>query len=116
MNHFLLPRFPNQQEMTTKYGNVATPLLVKMMQEEGTSLTDLEAQIFGGAKTVHHIAMNIGSENVDMARRVLNHYGICIVSEDVEGQLGRKIVFNTFTGEAAVLKVKQLRQTDWSHP
>ena len=115
MNHFVLPKYQHCQEMTTRFGNVATPLLVRMMQEEGTSLTDLEAQIFGGAKVVRSISMDIGRENVDMARRILHHFGIHIVSEDVEGQLGRKVVFNTFTGEAVVLKVKQLRRTDWSH-
>ena len=115
MNHFVLPKYRNSQEMTTRFGNVATPLLIKMMQEEGTSLTALEAQLFGGARVVRSISMDIGRANVDMARKILNHFGIHIVSEDVEGQLGRKVVFNTLTGEAVVLKVKQLRKTDWSH-
>ncbi|MEW5800569.1 MAG: chemotaxis protein CheD [bacterium] len=115
MNHFVFPKSQDSQEMTTRFGNVATPLLIKMMQEEGTSLADLEAQIFGGGKVVRNIAMDIGRENVDMARKILNHFGIHIISEDVEGQLGRKVVFNTLTGEAVILKVKQLRRTDWSH-
>lgn len=121
MNHFVLPKYQNfsqkggRQEMTTRFGNVAIPLLIKMMQEEGASLTDLEAQIFGGAKVVRNISMDIGRENVDIARKILNHFGVHIISEDVEGQLGRKVVFNTLTGEAVVLKVKQLRKTDWSH-
>ncbi|MEW6378419.1 MAG: chemotaxis protein CheD [bacterium] len=115
MNHYVLPVVHDNQEVTTRFGNVATPLLIKMMQEEGSVLADLEAQVFGGARTVRNISTNIGRENVNMARKILNHFGIQIVSEDVEGQLGRKIVFNSFSGEAVVLKVKQLRKTDWSH-
>lgn len=114
MNHFLLPKFQSRQEMNTKFGDVATPLMIRMMKEEGSALADLEAQIFGGAKTVQNISMNIGRENVEMARKILRHFRIRVVSEDVGGQLGRKIVFNTFTGESVALKVKQLRKTDWS--
>jgi len=115
MNHFVLPSFQSHQEANTRFGNVATPLLIKMMQEEGSVLADLEAQLFGGARTVRNISANIGRENVAMARKILSHFGIPIISEDVEGQLGRKIVFNTLSGEVVVLKVKQLRRSDWSH-
>jgi chemotaxis protein CheD len=39
--------------------------------------------------------------------------GISIVSEDVGGALGRKIVFNTLTNDVAVLKTDGVRKSDW---
>ena len=113
MNHFLYPKLGKGEKPTTKFGNVATPLLIKMMQDEGSLLQNLEAQLYGGAQPVQKNLMCLGGENVAMARNILERYGIGIISEDVKGHLGRKIIFNTYTGEVVVLKVKQLRKTDW---
>ena len=43
----------------------------------------------------------------------MNHKKIAIVSEDVGGRKGRKVVFNTNTNEIGVLKVEKLRVMDW---
>jgi chemotaxis protein CheD len=56
---------------------------------------------------------DIGKENIAMARQVLRRMGISIVSEDVGGELGRKIVFNTLTSDVAVLKTEGIRKSDW---
>lgn len=113
MNHFILPKQQANDKASTKFGKVAIPLLIKMMIEEGSTQNNLEAQILGGAKPVENITLRIGEENVAIAREMLKHTGLKVVSEDVGGNLGRKIIFNTFTGEALVVKVKQLRSTDW---
>jgi chemotaxis protein CheD len=47
------------------------------------------------------------------ARKVLAGKKIRVVSEDVGGQMGRKIVFNTHTNEVGVIKVEKLRKKDW---
>ena len=39
---------------------------------------------------------------------------IPLVSEDVGGNKGRKVVFNTRTREALVLKVERIRKEDWN--
>ncbi|MBU3952124.1 MAG: hypothetical protein KJ658_08280, partial [Proteobacteria bacterium] len=51
--------------------------------------------------------------NVKTARNILNQKQIKISSEDVGGQLGRKIVFNTLNNEILILKVGRLRDSDW---
>ena len=48
-----------------------------------------------------------------ISRKILAKQGIPVVSEDVGGRKGRKIVFNTQTNEIAVLKVGHLRKADW---
>ncbi len=113
MNHFQLPLAESRQKATPRYGNVATYALIKIMLDDGSKLKHLEAQIFGGAFNPDISPTDIGKQNVMIARRVLMRHRIPVVSEDVGGKRGRKIVFNTGTNEVAVLKVERLRKGDW---
>ncbi|MBF0549539.1 MAG: chemotaxis protein CheD [Deltaproteobacteria bacterium] len=113
MNHFQLPIHADKSDSTARYGNVATVALIKMMLNEGSSLKRLEAQLLGGAHNPEISPRNIGRENVEVARKILAKAGIKLVSEDVGGEKGRKIVFNTSNNELAVIKVDKLRKSDW---
>jgi chemotaxis protein CheD len=101
MNHFRFPLTEDRTRSTALYGNVATLSLVRMMLEQGSREKHLEAQIFGGAYNPDVSTTDIGRENVRMAQKALHKYQIRIVSEDVGGMMGRKVVFNTGTAELA---------------
>lgn len=113
MNHFLYPLVYEKNEATPKYGNVAVSVLIKLMLDAGCKPHDIEAQIVGGAFPRTDRGLNIGLENVKVARRLLAKRGIMVISEDIGGVLGRKMVFDVGTGEVAVLKVHRLRRNDW---
>ena len=113
MNHFKLPYTRDKQMATPIYGNVATLALIKMMLEDGSKLKHLEAQIFGGAHNYKLCSQNIGLENTKIARRILVRKGVPIVSEDVGGMKGRKVVFSSSCNEIVVLRVERLRNSDW---
>ena len=97
---------------TARFGNVALPTAIRMVRDVEPS-GEIEAQIFGGASQVGQ-NLSRGDENVAMARRVLTAKGVKIVSEDVGGTKGRKIVFQASTGHVAVVKVHHLRADDWN--
>ena len=113
MNHFQLPHMGEKNKSTARYGNVATVALIHMMIGDGSELRHLEAQIFGGAYNSSVSPKDIGFENIMVARRALGKKRVPIVSEDVGGDKGRKIVFDTYTNEIAVLRVDRLRKGDW---
>lgn len=113
MNHFQFPEIRERERSTPIYGNVATLTLIRMMLSNGSRESHLEAQIFGGAHNLSISHINMGRENIRTARTILNRKKIRIISEDVGGEVGRKIIFNTSTSEIAVLKVKTLRESDW---
>jgi len=114
INHFLYPEIKEKNKATPLYGNVSTLALVRFMLEAGSKVGHLVAQILGGAYNSEISKIrDIGKENVQIARRVLMRMGVKIISEDVGGVLGRKIVFDTATNEIAVLKVERLRACDW---
>jgi chemotaxis protein CheD len=113
MNHFLFPYVETKEKTTAKYGNIAVLALVKMMIANGSSISNMEAQIFGGAFNSDLSKRNIGDDNFKTARQILTSRKIKIVSEDVGGEIGRKVVFNTASYEILVLKVESLRDYDW---
>ena len=113
MNHFLYPRMKEKGRTTSLYGNVAVVTLIDMMLANGSNRKHLHSQIFGGAFNSGYSDLDIGADNIEQARRILKSKGITVVSEDVGGILGRKVIFNTHDAEIAVLKVNQLRRSDW---
>ena len=113
MGHFQVPQIQDKHRATARYGNVATFALIRMMIDDGSKVKNLEAQVFGGAYDRNVCSRNIGRENVIVARRILAKHRIRIISEDVGGEKGRKVVFHTHTNEIAVLKVDKLRRSDW---
>lgn len=114
MNCFLYPEIREHGKTTPLYGNVATIALIKIMLREGSRPNHLVAQILGGAYNGEiSKGRDVGMENVRMARKILLGSGVKVISEDVGGALGRKVVYDTYTNEVAVLKVERLRESDW---
>jgi chemotaxis protein CheD len=113
MNHFRLPFTRDAQNATADYGNVATLTLIRMLVHDGSDARHLEAQVFGGAYNTEISPKDIGRENVSVAKKVLLREKIRIVSEDIGGEKGRKIVFDPAKNETAVIKVDKLRKGDW---
>lgn len=113
INHFQFPFTGERNQATARYGNIATIALIRMMVNNGSKIKHLEAQILGGAYNRKFSPKNIGLKNIMVARKILAREKINIVSEDVGGEKGRKIVFNTDTSEIAVIKVEKLRNKDW---
>lgn len=113
MAHYLYPSPASKEQATAQYGNAAIQCLARMFDEEGTKRKNLRAQIFGGAALADPECRKIAKENIDVAREVLRRLRIRIVSEDVGGDMGRKIVYHTASNEAVVYKSGKLRRGDW---
>ena len=114
MNNFKLPKTSQSEDATARFGNVSTSALIQMMIENGSRISSLEAQIFGGSSNRDFSSQNeVGQENIMIAQKILKKRGIDLVSQDIGGQKGRKIVFDTSINQIAVLKVDKLRKEDW---
>lgn len=113
MNHFLYPEPDKGIDPTAQYGNAATIELIRMMTADGSKIKHMEAQILGGGFNPDISPLDIGRKNIMAARKVLARQGVKIVSEDVGGTKGRKVVFHSNINEVAILKVDRLRISDW---
>ncbi|MFH0809926.1 MAG: chemotaxis protein CheD [Pseudomonadota bacterium] len=100
MCHCLMPNSNGMTEPKGRFVDLAVKAMVSRLAENGIMRDDLEAKLFGGAQipgTSRSLAA--GPKNVAVAHCVLEHLGIPLVAESTGGILGRKIFFDTGTGE-----------------
>ena len=112
LNHFMLPS-GTKEDMKGKYGDYATEKLVEMMRRLDPNLRNLEASIYGGAAVVGHLntGVGIGIKNIEMAETMLKKYGIRIATREVGGENGRKIFFNSETGQIDMRMIERSELT-----
>ncbi|MDR1395238.1 MAG: chemotaxis protein CheD [Deltaproteobacteria bacterium] len=113
MNHFLYPKSGFFGSSSNDYGDVAIPALIDKLCRLGSRPQDLEAQIFGGGDISGFDDGRTGSKNIKIARKILKKNGISIVSEDVGGFKGRRLIFHTGTNETLVMKTHRIRRGDY---
>jgi chemotaxis protein CheD len=105
LNHFLLPQGPENTAPSARFGTIAVPWLIDALVEAGAQRRALQAKLFGGAcvlRAFRTTAGNLGTKNVQVAKAILQAEGIPIVAEDVDGERGRKLIFQTHDGAAWV--------------
>jgi Chemotaxis protein; stimulates methylation of MCP proteins len=101
INHFMMPYWNGYGLESPKYGNVAIEQLFLKMLDFGAEKEDIVCKIFGGSEMLaaNESVFNVGKRNIELAFRVVNELDILVVSSSTGGKHGRKIHFNTGTGE-----------------
>lgn len=115
MNHFVYPWLGHEIQPTALYARPAVMQLLRMFHNAGASLEKIEAHVIGGATPPDATGeeAEIGRHNIDAAVRMLEHYDIPISGQEVGGRHGRKLLFNTQSGELVIAKVERIRESDW---
>lgn len=90
-----------------KYVDSAIAMLIDKMVERGARKKRIVAKIFGGARMFEPRAgvpgvLQIGDENVTVARMELDAMRIPIVAESVGGSKGRTIIFDVSDGSVVM--------------
>lgn len=116
MNQFVFPQTTRREDMTAQYGNVGIRALLKMLVDMGADRDNIVAQIIGGSECMVFDDEGLGLQNVQLARGLLAQLNVPVVSEDVGGTMGRKVIYHSGTNEMAVFKVDSLRRCDWFKP
>lgn len=110
MCHFVKPSMPRNTSPRSVYGSAAIIALIRLLLKMGGTVDDLEAQVIGGSDLP---GRTLGKENAEMAVKMLQKRGIYISSQDIGGDKGRKVIFNTENNNLAVIKVDKIRSEDW---
>lgn len=112
MNHFLLPGselvVPELSD-AARYGVYAMESLINGLLKAGARKERLEVKVFGGGNVINN-SQRIGSKNAAFIRQFLKNEGIPIISEDLEGDLPRRIHYYPDTGK--VMMRKLIRKED----
>lgn len=101
INHFILPHWNGHDLATMKYGNLAIIRILGELLMLGSKYENVVAKIFGGAEILVKTptSFHIGRRNTQIAFEILKEFRIPVLFSDVGGHKGRKISFNTLTGE-----------------
>lgn len=99
MNHYMVPLWNGEGLESPKYGNIAIEMLLQKLLDIGAQRSCLVAKMFGGASQYHSSAiLNVGERNILVAQTMLDKLRIPIIAKSMGGSRGRKIIFNTGTG------------------
>lgn len=87
-----------------RFLSYAIPAMVDRFRSCGLKVREIEVKMFGGGNVLQtgsddSIGTSVGAVNVAAARLLLRHARMNILSENVGGDRGSKIAFNTQTGE-----------------
>ena len=101
MNHYLLPG-TDEDVGNPNRGLSSTRILIRSLINRRVRLENVEAKVFGGCNSlaINNDCFKVGERNITMALDVLKSYNIAVTAQHVGGGYGRKIVFNTETGQA----------------
>jgi two-component system, chemotaxis family, protein-glutamate methylesterase/glutaminase len=98
MNHYMLPDATTGAD-PGQYGDTSIHQLIKRLFALDADPRHYRARIYGGGHVIGHLGAtgDIGARNIEIARRLLAEYGIGITHEEVGGNKGRRVDFNTQT-------------------
>ena len=103
--HYLLPNRVGGHYASVRFGNCAIEQLIGKLLALGGLHGNLQAKIFGGAcifAGFKSLDEQLGTRNVEVAVQTLETEGIPIITHDTGGGQGRKLIFNTDSGDAWV--------------
>lgn len=113
--HFLYPFRVADKPSTALFAAPCIIGLLKVFEDNGSHFQDLEVSMYGGAhpENAQQTYLDHCQNNVLVAHEILDKKELKVSSEDLGGYRGRKLVFDTSSGEAMIAKVDGIRSVDW---
>lgn len=114
ITHYVLPRLvPGPPGLTTeKIGTTAIVHLFESLMAIGANPQRMRAKVFGGASMQGNAAgssRDLGGQNAAVAFQVLTDLRVPVIANDTGGRRGRKLVFHTDDGAAAIKYLESSR-------
>jgi chemotaxis protein CheD len=117
VSHGLMPHCRNQQACdgscaeSAKYVECSLHTMVDWFKRSGVALRELETGVYGGADmfgkpSAAKFTFSVGKQNIETAVNALSNEGVPVLTMDVGGTQGRKIYFNTRTGEVLLKRLQ----------
>jgi chemotaxis protein CheD len=98
-----LPQGQNRPGPAGKFADTAIPEMLMLLTDNNIPRSGLIAKLAGGANMFGSSGpLQIGKENHAIVMQLLQAQRIPIVAEHVGGKLGRRITFDSATGEMQI--------------
>jgi chemotaxis protein CheD len=114
--HALMPSCEQKKSCTgycqgfSRYADCIVRRMSEMFLHRGVKTENIEVKLFGGAdtlssKSLASESLKVGARNIEQARKSLDEVGMRLSTSDVGGSTGRKIFFDTATGEVLLKRL-----------
>lgn len=117
VSHCILPTtlslYNEKNQSEYRYVDKAIFKLKDVFFSKISNIENLEIKIFGGAKvliTEDNNSLDVGSQNISIAKQILQELNLEINKEDVGGQMARKIIVSPSNG---IVYMKKLKITEF---
>lgn len=107
INHYMLPLWNGEGLESPRYGNIAIEALLNKLLAMGSSKVNIVAKVFGGASQFENTIINVGERNIQVAESMLERLRIPVRGASLGGALGRKILFNTYSGQVMMKTIER---------
>jgi chemotaxis protein CheD len=115
--HGLLPQCREKTECTgdclegMKYVDCSIHRMAKHFRRLGAAPHEIEVKVFGGADMFGARpggmgGISVGKQNAEKALEIVKKEGLRVTAQDLGGTQGRKIYFNTETGEVLLKRLQ----------
>ncbi|MBN2654057.1 MAG: chemotaxis protein CheD [Nitrospirae bacterium] len=118
--HGMLPTYKGKMSFDLvsseglRYVDFAIERMLKKFHDKGIAESELDVKLFGGAEMLPNSQsgtnLTVGRQNIEIARKIIDARSLDLVTFDVGGLQGRKIIFHTHTGD---VYLKRLRKTEY---
>lgn len=116
--HCLLPQCRNEIPCDRdcadgfKYVECSIRRMINKFDSYNIKRSNIEVKVFGGADMFmaggdNANSMAIGKQNIETALQIIKSERLNLIASDVGGYQGRKIFFNTYTGEVHLKRLKK---------
>ncbi|HEY3277244.1 MAG TPA: chemotaxis protein CheD [Syntrophorhabdaceae bacterium] len=97
-----------------RYADLSILYMVDWFTTRGIKRNEIEVKLFGGSDVLTSISgdgapATVGAQNVRVALETIKKEKLMLLAEDVRGEAGRKILFDTHTGH---ILLKRIRKTE----
>jgi chemotaxis protein CheD len=109
--HIMLPDSSQFSTISNpfKFADLSVPVLIERMEKLGAHRRNINAKIAGGASMFSFsdksMIMDIGARNGNAVKAALRKASIAILSEDIGGNKGRTMIFDTCSGTVHIKTV-----------
>jgi len=116
ISHCQLPKCKEQDNVCNKckepfkYVDCSIKKMLKKFEQNKIETRDIEIKIFGAADVLNNSnnmkVHSIGKQNIIAIKKIVCEYKLNIAAIDIGGEHGRKIFFNSSTGDVYLHRMK----------
>ncbi len=107
ISHAIYPTLSTPEDCDCRYVSCCIEKMNKEITKRGISKSKVTVKIFGGSILLDQSTITVGNDVVEQTVHSLLKHGFTIDVQETGGNLSRKLIFNSSTGDVYIKKLSQ---------